>query len=112
MPLRGIDNRTTWSVRKRALARQRVVLGQSLLDAPIEKQLSVVEHTGTSADSPCCAAGMGDEDDGLSIGLKTLERLDAPLLKVLIADGKDLVQQKNVWVEVRGDGKGQSHVHA
>jgi hypothetical protein len=55
---------------------------------------------------------MRHEDDRLAFVHEPFHGGHAPLLKVGVADGKDLVQQEDVRIEIGGDGEPEPHVHA
>ena len=55
---------------------------------------------------------MGDQDDGLSLLLHAGDAVQAFLLEGLVAHRQHLVDERDVRVEVDGDGEPQAHVHA
>ncbi len=52
-----------------------------------------------------------DEDHGLSLRAHRAERVEALLLKVLVADGEHLVEQENVELHLDRDGIREPYVH-
>ena len=55
---------------------------------------------------------MRDEHDGLALLQEPLDRVDAALLEIGIADGEDLVEEQDIRREICRNRKPQPHVHA
>ena len=55
---------------------------------------------------------VADEDDRLSLLAEALERREALLLELLVADREHLVEQEDVEVDLDRDRVGEPHLHA
>ena len=55
---------------------------------------------------------MRHEKDGAAFSGYVAHFSEAFLLEGGVADGEDFVHQQDFWLEVSGDGEGQTHLHA
>ncbi len=70
-----------------------------------------MEEVDTAADLFDCLEIMGDQDDGFSFRLETVDFLQAFLLEILIPHSQDLVHKQDIRVDVDGDRKTQPDIH-
>ncbi len=108
--VRRLARRTKCLVRR--LRVQPAVFDETGVDVTVVLQLTGLEHAHAPADRLDRSARVRDEDDGASGGKKPLECGHALALKLLVADGKNFVEQENLRIEVRRNGKPQAHVHS
>ena len=74
--------------------------------------LALVEPEGLVAEAAHGVQVVTHQDDGAALAEELLDLADAAPLKVLVADGEDLVDEEHIAVRVGGDGEAQAQVHA
>ncbi len=89
-----------------------MVLGKTPFDVAVIEQSAVVDQAHPIADRLYRWCRVRDKDNRSSGSRKLLHRLHALLLKVLIADREDLVQQQDVGIQIRCNREAEPHLHA
>ncbi len=87
------------------------IVRQSAIDGALVLQLPAIEHRDTAADRLHGRGRVRDEQDRPPVGEEALQRSHALLLKILVANGEDLIEEQDVRLELRGDGEAEPHVH-
>ena len=72
----------------------------------------MIEPQRPAADRRHVIHRMRTEKNRFAVLLKLADTVDALLLKMTIADCERLVNHENVGIDIDGDGKRQTHVHA
>src|SRR5215472_14492381 len=79
---------------------------------PVLANLAVVDPDDALAKAANLIELMGDEDDSAADAGDVAHFSEAFFLEIDVADGEDFVHEQDFRLEVGGDGKGQTNVHA
>ena len=72
---------------------------------------SVIQQTDLITEAIKTIRGMGEKDDRLSFGQKAIHLIDTLFLESLIVGSKDLIDKKQIRLQVHRQGKPESTVH-
>src|SRR5579862_7365832 len=116
LPVQKFSSRpVSGTVRERLLtvvAHRRLIGVHDLGSAAFLANMAGVEPDGARTEPPNLSHMVAYEDDGAAMARYVAHFTQALFLKGDIAHGQDFIDKQNFRLEMRGDGKGETHLHA